>query len=1002
VHLPNDLTRTKNYIGKSNWADPLYGGSMSEIIIYNRALDNTERAEVEEYLQKKYVPLVPGTASLPGGTFTEGQSVTLSTGISGAEIRYTTNGTDPTSSSTLYSGALSISSTTILKFKVFKTGYLPSATVTYVYTIDTGLPELPRDGLQVWFNSGLGVSKDDSNKVSEWVDQSGNGYLAQITGSQRPLWVEDVTNDQPVLRFDGSNDYLMTNYTGVGGNEMTLVVVTKGSNYQSLLCMQNGSSHVVYPWSGAGLALISSNGGGYDSISAGLRTGEWNVGVQTYKVGDRQNCYRNGVLASTKGAGGSLPSQVLRLGSNNGSSEFMNADVAEILIYNRVLTAAEQRTVEGYLAKKYDVYTPVLAAPVVTPPNKHFLDSQSVTMTHEFDGAEIRYTTDDTEPTTSSTLYTTALNVTVTTHFKVKAFKTGFTSSPTVVARIIKAGAVPFSEVRSQRGSGGYDFGQTMDRARTYALTISGGLAAVSWGASRVVDSTSVLYTTDDQPDWFYGGSSGTYTGPVPREVANLYNGGWSGISYYGWATVFQKRTKIRGEDEQVYTLAYRILEQDLITGAKVRTGEPRQIGGWHYVQFTGEGTGVDTSFVEHDVVDAGAYNYDRERWMINDDFLWPGNVFVGLQVAERLNWVTVTGLRPAEADLVKVVAKEVLTDASSQENVDYNAKLLADGTIQALEGMALDVQHRTRLGHRPGYFGQDVNQDQAWSFASGVTSQDWGTIQYVQDWGTPGTPPGGWQSTANDYTALVGSFGYNPQSAVNSQSRFRMKLPEGVKVYLTYLVREWNCAMPSGAVFGTTPPVHTGVSGVVKKVVLGPFIGQGLATWSDWVEAPVTDKPGYNKFRRNTDFEVHVGYPITVEEVRSSEVEAGLKTAAAHEALDWNDDDNDGLPNWKEAALGTDPDDADSNDDGLTDGRAYHLGFDPLEDDNDDDGLTNAQEYALGTNAFWNDTDGDGVLDGADAFPFDPSRSSAPSSNPGDTTAPTITLEEPIADLVP
>jgi hypothetical protein len=114
-------------------------------------------------------------------------------------------------------------------------------------------------------------------------------------------------------------------------------------------------------------------------------------------------------------------------------------------------------------------------------------------------------------------------------------------------------------------------------------------------------------------------------------------------------------------------------------------------------------------------------------------------------------------------------------------------------------------------------------------------------------------------------------------------------------------------------------------------------------------------------------------------------------------------DDDSDGLSNAAEYRWGTDPLDPDSNDDGLDDGLDVALGIDPTSPDADGDGLTNAQERTLGTDPFKADTDGDGVADGADAYPFDPTRSSPPIPDPNDHTPPTITILEPAnATLLP
>jgi hypothetical protein len=40
--------------------------------------------------------------------------------------------------------------------------------------------------------------------------------------------------------------------------------------------------------------------------------------------------------------------------------------------------------------------------------------------------------------------------------------------------------------------------------------------------------------------------------------------------------------------------------------------------------------------------------------------------------------------------------------------------------------------------------------------------------------------------------------------------------------------------------------------------------------------------------------------------------------------------------------------------------------------------------------------TDGDTVVDGADCFPLDPTRSACPQADPNDHTPPVITLTEP------
>ena len=66
-------------------------------------------------------------------------AVTLSAD-SGATIRYTTNGADPTAASTAYAQPLTLSTTTTLKAKAFQTDHPTSTTMTQVYTIRAATP----------------------------------------------------------------------------------------------------------------------------------------------------------------------------------------------------------------------------------------------------------------------------------------------------------------------------------------------------------------------------------------------------------------------------------------------------------------------------------------------------------------------------------------------------------------------------------------------------------------------------------------------------------------------------------------------------------------------------------------------------------------------------------------------------------------------------------------------------------------------------------------------
>jgi len=81
-------------------------------------------------------PVAAPQLSPTGGTFSGAINVTITSSTSGASIRYTTNGSTPSSTSgTLYSSPVAISATTTLKAIAYKTGMTNSTVTTGAYTI---------------------------------------------------------------------------------------------------------------------------------------------------------------------------------------------------------------------------------------------------------------------------------------------------------------------------------------------------------------------------------------------------------------------------------------------------------------------------------------------------------------------------------------------------------------------------------------------------------------------------------------------------------------------------------------------------------------------------------------------------------------------------------------------------------------------------------------------------------------------------------------------------
>ena len=118
----------------------LYGYSFainSAKTVKSLALPNNTNVVVFAVALQAAPPITAPVALSPApGTFTTTQAVTLSDSTAGARIYYTTNGTTPTTSSTVYSAPLQVSATTTINAIAAAPGYSTSVLASGTYKIN--------------------------------------------------------------------------------------------------------------------------------------------------------------------------------------------------------------------------------------------------------------------------------------------------------------------------------------------------------------------------------------------------------------------------------------------------------------------------------------------------------------------------------------------------------------------------------------------------------------------------------------------------------------------------------------------------------------------------------------------------------------------------------------------------------------------------------------------------------------------------------------------------
>ena len=129
------------------------------------------------WVYSPYAIAATPTFNPPAGTYASAQSVTISDSIVGATIYYTTDGTAPTTASSVYSGAIPVSSSETIRAMATASGYSSSAVAAAAYTISLPSPIAPYIAVNGVWNatpeSAVTVAAGTSVSLGPWPVSGG-------------------------------------------------------------------------------------------------------------------------------------------------------------------------------------------------------------------------------------------------------------------------------------------------------------------------------------------------------------------------------------------------------------------------------------------------------------------------------------------------------------------------------------------------------------------------------------------------------------------------------------------------------------------------------------------------------------------------------------------------------------------------------------------------------------------------------------------------------------
>lgn len=209
-----------------------------------------------------------------------------------------------------------------------------------------------------WIEADLGVTRDGSDRVSAWADQSPKAaHYAQATGADQALYVAAQLNGHPVIRFDPANtEWMGATLDGAHTQPTTVFMLMKPTvtgSQRNWLCrnggatpqhsiLASGSGGVVRVSAGTNLDGTTNVQGAFTAICFSLDTAAGAIFVQNFATAEATGATSNGTWGSA-----------VYLGRNNAGTIFADGDLAAMVCMDGIASAGERTIVKNYWNAKY-------------------------------------------------------------------------------------------------------------------------------------------------------------------------------------------------------------------------------------------------------------------------------------------------------------------------------------------------------------------------------------------------------------------------------------------------------------------------------------------------------------------------------------------------------------------------------------------------------------------------------------------------------------------------
>lgn len=223
------------------------------------------------------------------------------------------------------------------------------------------LAQVPSAGQQLWLKADTGVTTA-GGLVTSWIDQSPSAHVFTPPAGAEPTFATGVVNGLPAVGFDGTMQldggigqtlgdatvFTLARYTVSSDNDYLYAIGTPGTS-GSQMCLARSAGTTPYHYDGA---VQNTSNSPYSQIAAN----EWKVFVQSFHGSgpSSHDWFMNAdnIMSTSANNPYNVDATNISIGNWSSGNYRFEGELIEMIVYDRVLSEAEQLAVQDYLRQR--------------------------------------------------------------------------------------------------------------------------------------------------------------------------------------------------------------------------------------------------------------------------------------------------------------------------------------------------------------------------------------------------------------------------------------------------------------------------------------------------------------------------------------------------------------------------------------------------------------------------------------------------------------------------